>query len=390
MTKINTSLRNGYKTKDGLSVVRLFLYLDKKVVVNTGVSVKEDDWDDTRKKVKRSCKNYKAYNLLIQKSVATANDILIKWNLKGKSLNSIQFKREYNNYSNSNDFCSWMDDQIKERELSKAIVNNTAKNHRTACNRLREYTPNLTFTEINGNYRLIENWERWLEKKHKNGLGQRSKLLKNIKTYINIAVRDEILEKSPFEIVKIKRPKERIVYLDKSEIKKLEKLYQKKSLKPYLQTTLRNWLFSFYCCGIRRGDFKALQVENIHNNRLIFDIEKLRRSERQQILPLSKQAKALIKESAKFKVSGTIFNCLSDQKENEYIKDICKDLEIDKKVTFHVARHTFATLFWEGTKDLATLQKLLGHGKITTTMVYTHVSEKLKTDQGNRFYDSMK
>lgn len=389
MSKITTTLRSSYADKDGLSAVRMYLYLDKKVVVNTGVKIKEDDWNPTKRKVKLTCKDHKEYNMIIQKAVAKGNDILIKWKLKGKELKATQFKREYNNFSNSDDFCIWMENEIKERELSGSIVNNTAKNHRTACNRLSEFKAGLTFSDINDNYRLVEEWDRWLERIHKNGLGQRSKLLKNLKTYINIAIRDEIIEKSPFEIVKIRRSKERIIYLEREEIKALEKLYRKRTLKPHLQLTLRNWLFSFYACGIRRGDFKELTMEKIHGDKIIFEVEKLKRQERIQTIPLSRQAKALIKEVAKNKVYGSIFECLSDQKENKYIKDVCDILKIDKKVTYHVARHTFATLFWEKTKDLATLQQLLGHEKITTTMVYTHVSEKLKTEQSKLFFDSM-
>ena len=98
-------------------------------------------------------------------------------------------------------------------------------------------------------------------------------------------------------------------------------------------------------------------------------------------IPLCKAAKRLIKDAGKYKVSGRIFETYSDQKTNEYIKDVARYLGINKDLHFHVARHTFATLFLEKTGDLASLQKLLGHASIIQTMVYVHVSETKKREQ---------
>ena len=56
----------------------------------------------------------------------------------------------------------------------------------------------------------------------------------------------------------------------------------------------------------------------------------------------------------------------------EYIKLVAKVCEIDKDISFHCARHTFATIFLRNTKDLASLQKILGHSNIQETMIYAH------------------
>lgn len=76
-----------------------------------------------------------------------------------------------------------------------------------------------------------------------------------------------------------------------------------------------------------------------------------------------------------------VFDVISEQKTNEHLKEIAGILSIRKKLHFHVARHTFATLFYEKTNDLATLQKLLGHADIESTMVYAHVSDRLRREQ---------
>ena len=64
---------------------------------------------------------------------------------------------------------------------------------------------------------------------------------------------------------------------------------------------------------------------------------------------------------------------LVDQKINFHLKFIAKICKIDKILTTHVARHTFATTFYRKTKDIYRLKSLLGHSNIRHTMVYVHM-----------------
>lgn len=67
----------------------------------------------------------------------------------------------------------------------------------------------------------------------------------------------------------------------------------------------------------------------------------------------------------------------SNQKMNKYLKEIAAKCEIDLKVTCHIARHTFATtVSLSNGVPIATVSKLLGHSKISTTQIYAKVLEK--------------
>jgi integrase len=79
---------------------------------------------------------------------------------------------------------------------------------------------------------------------------------------------------------------------------------------------------------------------------------------------------------------GKVFPTVSNQKVNSYLKEIADLCNITKKVTFHIARHTFATtVTLSNGVPIETVSKILGHTKITTTQIYAKVVErKLKED----------
>ncbi len=69
---------------------------------------------------------------------------------------------------------------------------------------------------------------------------------------------------------------------------------------------------------------------------------------------------------------------------NQYIKEVAKELKIEKYLTFHIARHTFATtITLSNGVPIETVSKLLGHSKIATTQIYAKVIERKVSDDIN-------
>ncbi|WP_317130258.1 site-specific integrase [Aggregatimonas sangjinii] len=76
------------------------------------------------------------------------------------------------------------------------------------------------------------------------------------------------------------------------------------------------------------------------------------------------------------KNNGKLLPVFSNQKVNLYLKDICKALGVEKNLTFHSARHTFATtVTLSNGVPIETVSKMLGHTKISTTQIYARVME---------------
>src|SRR5690606_14690599 len=80
--------------------------------------------------------------------------------------------------------------------------------------------------------------------------------------------------------------------------------------------------------------------------------------------------------------AATIFPVYSNQKVNKYLKEIMDQLKIRKIITFHSARHTFATtITLSNGVPIETVSKLLGHTKLSTTQIYARVLEtKVSSD----------
>ncbi|MDY7396986.1 site-specific integrase [Aureibaculum sp. 2210JD6-5] len=111
-------------------------------------------------------------------------------------------------------------------------------------------------------------------------------------------------------------------------------------------------------------------------------------------LPLLDEAKEILEKYKDYPCIGNSYSLLrlfSDQKINKYLKEIAKLSNIDKNLTFHVARHTFATTvaLLNGV-PIITVSKLLGHKKLSTTQKYARVIEKKISKDMNRLKANLK
>jgi site-specific recombinase XerD len=94
------------------------------------------------------------------------------------------------------------------------------------------------------------------------------------------------------------------------------------------------------------------------------------------LLPKALELVERYKNNVRSVASGTIFPVISNQKLNSYLKEIGDLCGIDKKLTFHLARHTFATsVTLSNGVPIETVSKMLGHTSIRTTQIYAKVVE---------------
>lgn len=364
MAAVKAILNKSYTKDSGECAVYVVTHVhSSKVRFNSGVSVPPEQWDEENGRVKGTNKLAKDKNYVIDACTNRVREIFIRYRLQYKELTPALLRAEYKTPSVFVDFLDYMQREIeKKRGLAS---HNTIKSHLSVYNKLREWRNSIMFSELTGE--LLNEFHKHLKNKLKNNHNTISKNLKTIKVYINQALREKKIENDPFSGFKIKRISPERIYLEPAELKKLSDVYRRDMLPDNLQRCLRCFLFSCLT-GVRISDIKRLRHDMLINNTLVFTPHKTRGFAKVVKIPLIPDAMELIGSEA-----GLIFRPYTDQAMNRMLKKIVYLCGIVKPVTFHSARHTFATNFLRVTKNIAALQQLLGHTNIKETMIYAHV-----------------
>jgi integrase len=201
------------------------------------------------------------------------------------------------------------------------------------------------------------------------------KHIERLRKIINLAIKMEIIEKDPFKSFKKKFIKNERDYLTTDELLTLESTKLICNRLAYVKD-----LFVFSCyTGLAYIDVMSLKPENIVlgiDGRYWIYSTRIKTNSVLKI-PLFTKALDIInkyRQSPKAINEGTIFYRISNQKLNAYLKEIAKALHINKNITFHVARHTFATsVTLSNGMPIETVSKLLGHTKLSTTQIYARI-----------------
>jgi site-specific recombinase XerD len=281
-------------------------------------------------------------------------------------------------------------------EMKDKLADGTMKNYYTTQKYIAKFLKDkyhrndISLAELN--YKFILDFETFLSKHqpkdhqkplHNNGI---MKHIERLCKMVNMAVTMDWLAKDPFAKYKQHFDKVERFYLTKEELSAIEK---KKFTIERLQMVKDLFLFSCYT-GLAYIDTMNLTAGNIvkgidGNDWLITSRQKTDTNVR---IPLLPQAEELIKkyqDHPKAINHGTLFPVISNQKTNAYLKEIADLCNINKAITFHIARHTFATtVTLSNGVPIESVSKMLGHTTIRSTQVYAKVVEqKLSEDMQN-------
>jgi integrase/recombinase XerD len=201
--------------------------------------------------------------------------------------------------------------------------------------------------------------------------------IQRVKKIIQFAISENYLQKDPFHLYKNKKYKTVIVYLTDEELKQLEK---HTFSQPRLQQV--KYLFIFCCyTGLAYAEMSNLTTKNIE---IGFDgkewIQMIRKKTNRKIsIPLLPKAKDILDKY------NDVLPVISNQKFNSYLKEISELLGIDKKLTHHIARKTFATtVLLYNNVPMEIVSELLGHTNMNVTQAhYGKVVQKKVSEQIN-------
>ncbi|HVZ39742.1 MAG TPA: site-specific integrase [Candidatus Kapabacteria bacterium] len=228
--------------------------------------------------------------------------------------------------------------------------------------KLREYAPHgATFAGINA---------AWLEGLHQHltrSVAQSTArtYYDKVKTALNQAVRDGIIAANPCARVQnIRMPETQRTYLTAEELAALA------ATSCTSAETKRAFLFACFT-GLRISDVRRLRWESIRRGRIEFRQQK---TDGVEYLPLSATALQLLGEPAPS--GGLVFALLCDVQINRVLRQWAAAAGITKHLSFHCARHTFATLLLTNDVDIYRVSKLLGHKSVQVTQRYAKIVDK--------------
>jgi site-specific recombinase XerD len=241
-------------------------------------------------------------------------------------------------------------------------------------------------------YKFIIDFEHYL--RTTTGLDEKRPLSNNgvmkhmerFKKLVNLAVRMEWMEKDPFNKYQLK-----FVEVDRESLseEELETVKEKEFALDRLERVRDMFVFSCYT-GLAYIDLMRLRTDDINigidGEHWIFIRRK--KSHKPVKVPLLPEAMAILKKyqnEERTKTFGTVFPLISNQKMNDYLKEMAEKCDITKNLTFHLARHTFATtVTLTNGVPIETVSKMLGHSSLRTTQIYAKVIEsKISEDMTN-------
>jgi len=195
---------------------------------------------------------------------------------------------------------------------------------------------------------------------------------------LNAAVRADVIKLNPFTKIgnsdKIRRPESKREYMTIEELRALIATPMKN------EAVKQAYLFSCFC-GLRISDIIGLKWGNVYVDNRQYRLEVVMQKTKEPIyLPLSPEALRWMPERGNKSAEDTVFDLPSTTHINILLKPWAKAAGIDKRFSFHTARHTFATMMLTLGADLYTTSKLLGHTDVKMTQVYAKIINRKKDE----------
>lgn len=357
--------------QNGTAAIYLQVFINrqrKRISLNLFVAPK--DFDAKKQRVKGKTQLAKDLNLILENTEAVINSIRINYRLSSRNMTMQDFLEDFNNPTAKTDFITFYEKELSKQLENKQIKPSTHRQQKTTLTKLKKFKSVIPFYELDEDF--VTDFTAFLRTKEKNLPITIHTSLKNIKKFVHLANKKRINTPLSYEQIKVKAPKGMRTFLSSPELKKLFEYWNSGFINDNNKATLSKFLFSCFT-GLRISDVQKITQENIVGEHLVFVSSK---SEKLQRIKLNSYALKFIN------TSGPLFNdTFEDQTLNDFLKDIARTCGITKKVTFHVARHTFATLFLIQGGKVEVLQKILGHSKIETTMLYVHIVDEFMERQ---------
>lgn len=330
----------------------------KRKYIGTGVKLYSDQWDE-RKKVINSMQMLEL-NRALDEQIRIIQDWINELIRKREPFDFEKLERFIKFSNKSENFIEFIERRIEERQ---DITESTKKTHRTFSESLRLFERITYFSDLTKENITI--YDDWL---HEKGYSQPTvhNYHKRMKRYINEAIKFELIDKDPYSGLHFERGKHQIrKYLTEDELKKIiEAEIPSKTVRQVRDLFVFQAYTGISYADLAKFDFKK-DIAKKNGKMVIHDVRQ-KTEETYFIVLLSPALEVLERYNFTLPV-------ISNQQYNLRLKIVADYAKIDKNLTVHMARHTFATMCLNNGVKIENVSKMLGHSNIKTTQEYAKV-----------------
>ncbi|MFN4248714.1 MAG: site-specific integrase [Flavipsychrobacter sp.] len=384
--------------KKGECPILLRITIDKKREnVSTGIHSSEKNWDPNRGRIKGNSKEVESQNQLLSALETKALDIYTELLKKDKPISSAIIK---SHLQGNNDKKVTLLEATKNtvkyitKRIGIDLSEATLTKYKTLETKIAEFIKaeykrnDILLSELSHSF--IVKFELYLKTTERIQHNTTIKYIQFLKRIINYSVAQEWIANNPFNSYRCKFNAVHREVLTTTELEVLESKNFETDRLRYVRDIF------IFCCytGLAYADVYKLTMDEIV---LGVDnkpwIQTFRQKTRTRVpIPLLPKALNIIQEYHEWRKEAHTDKVLpvsSNQKMNAYLKEIGEVSGIKKKLTFHMARHTFATtITLNNGVPIETVSKLLGHTNIKTTQIYAKVTDvKIATDMSRLLGD---
>ncbi|MCX2682033.1 site-specific integrase [Galbibacter sp. EGI 63066] len=374
--------------KDGTAPIYARIWIDSVPVdISAKESALEKHWCDRANRVRTRAKNAKNINDALDDINSNIKKAYKQLKGEDRPITSQAIKLRYLGKDKAILTCKDLMDYHRENELKK-LAPGTAKNY----NATEKYVGRFLKKEFRSNdvhlcqmdYSFIVKFEDYLrncpplrksQPLNNNGI---MKHMERLQKFTTLALKHSWLKTNPFALYQLKYKEFDCPFLERDELDTMAML----SIAQESMCLVRD-VFVFSCYT----GLSYIEVKNLSKSDIVNGIDdgqwimvRRQKTKTPVKLPLLDEAKAILEKYADYPTIENNYSLLrvfSDQKINKYLKKIAKLCNIEKNLTFHVARHTFATtIALLNDVPIETVSKMLGHTKLSTTQKYARVIEK--------------
>ncbi|MBK9016299.1 MAG: site-specific integrase [Saprospiraceae bacterium] len=388
MATVTLLLKKNKQDTNGEIPVYLRIIKDRKTkFLAIGLKIDPELWDESKQRVKKKHPNSVRLNNFLAQKIAEAEGIAFELETEKKGVSSLAIKENIKGKT-SPSFMKFFEEYISLLKDTKKL--GTHDKAVAVYLKLKAYLKgrDLTFEEIN--YHYIKQYENYLRSKLGNKTNTVHSNLKIIRKLLNDAVREEIIEpySNPFPRYKLSWEKSNKEFLTDEEIQRIEAL---ELPEEHVINHHRNiYIFATYAGGLRISDVLQLKWQNFNGTHVTIITQK---TKEQVSIKLPDKALNCIKKYQRpdakptdfifpflrndidYSKDSRLFDAISSNTAyaNKNLKIIAEKAGIEKHISFHTSRHTFATRALRKGMRIEYVSKLLGHTAIKTTQVYAKI-----------------